>query len=1399
MITAGLSRTLAGLAAVFALLTAKPALALQIDYVDIQPSTIVKIGDVITITATLINDTSRLGSYDAILCAEPEPTCDQPSACGHWGQYSMFPDISGVVAYPTPTETMGAFNASYGVKVSTQWKFTATRTGTVSFGVVASQPGYSIAEGCSDPTGCGYAGYAYWTYDPSTCGLGPITVESDLKASSEIHCISPGGRPAGSAFPGDDFVVVLSLKNEGKADVTVDYAVCTKVVGDLAAFTPTGTPSFPQTITQNNSAYFTWAYHVNAGAPAPASLSFRTDANRILADTNTLNIVVPPVDMTVTMYVDPDGAGPATPDFYGDGYYMAQDEIMVVATLVNTSVDYDLDVDPVIVSSDWDLDGKPDYRPIGIRDPAPGVVSLNKITSRKFTWKYEVERGSMLYGWCRDTETDPGWFHRYLVSARGIQANVLQNVRKEIASIAIESPRVVQMGKPFSVTVWVTSLADRPVVLDPSATPYLTAGAGTVIAVTGGPSWTGTRYFDSGERLPYVFDCSPVSVDNQSLNAGITYDMFFLSGTSCLTAAAPVNVAVIAPSPFTAVMVPNTTDVNSGRWYQLNLTVTNNSGCDSTLTNPAPAQLAIAPYLAYSSEITGPFSKDFLWPPNTIPDGQSRTFCWSVTTWGCGDADWTGTGTGDWAGACTPAAFIMPFTSSSVRIRQESGLNPSSLTVALSRSQTLITRNYDVVLTVVPSGQNDIKDFDVKLALHRESGAVVTPIAIPSIPAVLPGCGRCVTDICPDKSRSFTWTFRADDKGTGLGNVWYTFSVTGTDKYSSEPVAGQPWVVNSAKMKILKPSTLSAAATVTRCNPCSPVVDGCGLDVEFDVFVDGDTPIAGTYTLSAEPVPVSGGGAALAVAPVLDGKALMPGKAEFQWLYTPEATGGIKFTMSIVGTEADLGGMVYATATTPLYVVTPPALVASGSVYRGAATGNISITTAPGQSFKVIMKVENQGDVAVDGVALTTTATGSAACAGSMPVALPVTGTYYAEVNLTAGSLRGSKTGVFIWDLVPGPDPDGVGIMAFSMTLAGYPHDDTKNPMSISAQSMCVTILPPPVEARAISTAPASVDRGTYFDVVIELANLRGLPVVVTPTTQMLSFPQPGFAGLAPPPPAPVTLAAGATTRVSARARAAETAALGTAYVGLAVAPFTAVDNAPSAKGVSVPVNVTGAPVAFTVTAPIRARLMPMSRSDVVRGAEFDVTVELANGNAAMTASPVFPILSFSNVGISNLNPPPPGIETLAAGESKRVTTRAHVLGSAALGPTVVSLTATPFTAVYTGGTAVVPVTPDPGTLTVNVIPAETIVTFGENPYHVLRGRLPVHYVLPEGGKATIKVYSITGELVRTILESERPVEERIEYWDGKNEAGQTVAAGLYLVRFESRKLKTTRKLAVIK
>ena len=1509
MITAGLSRSVAGLAAVFALITAKPALALKVDYVDIQPSTNVKIGDEITITATLINDTGQLGSWDGILCAEPEPTCNQPSACGHWGQYSMFPDMPGIVAYPVPTETQSSFDAVINGQVSTQWKFTATRTGTVSFGVMAAQPAWWIYEGCSDPASCGATGLPW---DGSTCGLGPVTITSDLNASAEIHCISPGGRPPVTAFPGDDFVVVLSLTNGGTTDAKVEYAACAKVVGDPAAFTLIGSPTFPVTITPTNSACFIWTYHVNANASVPSSLSFRTDANRILADTNTLDIIVTPAGITVTMFMDPDGPGGVSPAPFGDGYHMAQDEITVYATLTNQSPDYDFDIDPTIITiAEY---GMPGYTQIGSRDPAPGPVSLNKFTSREFTWKYGIDRSQRRYGYCED----PGEFQRYKVMARGAEGTVYQNVRKDIAEVSLECPVVVQTGRNFSVTVWVTSLSDRTITLDPSGTVFLDAGTGK-IAITSGPSWIGARKFNPGETLGYVYGCSPVAPSppaNQMVNGGIRYDMVYGTDTTCISAA-PVNVAIIPPSPFTATFTPNVADVNSGHWYQLKLTVTNDSKCDSVLASvPAFDELNPSPFYAFSNEVSGPFLTDCT-PPCTLAAGTSTLFFWSVTTTGCGDANWTGTGTGDDT-ACGGAGFIFPFTSDKIRIRQPARLTAGSLSVSLPKSQVVLTRNFDVVLTVVPAGENDIKDFEVKPEWHGASGASVGLVTAAVIPGILPGCGRCVTDVCPDKSRSFTWTFSATGVGTGLGQVWFTFTINGTDSSTSDPVG--PVVAQSqpSQFRILKPSILSAAAVITHlCDSCGPPVDGCGLRVELTVGVDGDTSIAWPYALSAEPVSVSGGAAILAKAPVLDGTPLPPGKAEFDWYYAPDAAGSISFTMSIVGTESELGGPVFATATTAPYTLTPPSLVASASVYKGATTGDITVTTAPGQSFKVIMKIENQGDVPVDSVTATTTATGSASCVGSLPVALPVTGTFYAESNLPGGQLKGCKAGVLAWTFVPAPDPDGVGIMAFSVTLTGIAHD-AKNPMSISAHSMCVTIIPPPVEARLLSTSVPVVMRGGEFEVTVQLTNQRLNPVTVAPTPPVLSFSNPELRNIAPSW-ATVSMLGGATTTVIVKARVLETAALGQSTVSLSGLPFAATD--PISPGVVAPVVATGSPLTvlvatpvqasivsvssttvyrgeeisaiielvnasatpltvtpasqvlafsrggltgltpvgsgqqtiapggtvrvtarirvevnadlgparieladspFTVTyqggtspisaervggpvditiaSPIRARLVAPAQPNVVRGTEFDMSIDLVNGAAAMTAMPSFPILSFTNPGITGLNPPPPGIETLAAGATKRVTTRAHVQGSAALGPAVVSLTATPFTAVYSGGgTAAVPVTPEPDILTINVIPAETGLSFGENPYHVLQGCLPVHYVLPEGGKISIKVYSITGEMVRTILDTERPVEERVECWDGRNDGGQMVAAGLYLVRFETRKLKATRKLAVIK
>jgi len=98
-----------------------------------------------------------------------------------------------------------------------------------------------------------------------------------------------------------------------------------------------------------------------------------------------------------------------------------------------------------------------------------------------------------------------------------------------------------------------------------------------------------------------------------------------------------------------------------------------------------------------------------------------------------------------------------------------------------------------------------------------------------------------------------------------------------------------------------------------------------------------------------------------------------------------------------------------------------------------------------------------------------------------------------------------------------------------------------------------------------------------------------------------------------------------------------------------------------------------------------------------------------------------------------------------------------------------------------------------------NIIPSESSMTISENPYRPLAGPLAINYRLPEGGKVGVKVYTITGELARNVFEGEQAPGEYTLLWDGRNGSRQVIASGIYFLRFESRGLKTTKKLAVLK
>ena len=74
-----------------------------------------------------------------------------------------------------------------------------------------------------------------------------------------------------------------------------------------------------------------------------------------------------------------------------------------------------------------------------------------------------------------------------------------------------------------------------------------------------------------------------------------------------------------------------------------------------------------------------------------------------------------------------------------------------------------------------------------------------------------------------------------------------------------------------------------------------------------------------------------------------------------------------------------------------------------------------------------------------------------------------------------------------------------------------------------------------------------------------------------------------------------------------------------------------------------------------------------------------------------------------------------------------------------------------------------------------------------------------INYQLPEAGQVQLKIYNVAGQLVRTLVDAEQTVGRHAAVWNGTDERGRAVAAGLYYYRLESDGMKLVRSLQYIK
>ena len=99
-------------------------------------------------------------------------------------------------------------------------------------------------------------------------------------------------------------------------------------------------------------------------------------------------------------------------------------------------------------------------------------------------------------------------------------------------------------------------------------------------------------------------------------------------------------------------------------------------------------------------------------------------------------------------------------------------------------------------------------------------------------------------------------------------------------------------------------------------------------------------------------------------------------------------------------------------------------------------------------------------------------------------------------------------------------------------------------------------------------------------------------------------------------------------------------------------------------------------------------------------------------------------------------------------------------------------------------------------------IPGSLFVDFmglrSENPMRT--GEARIAFGLTKTEKVDVKVYDVTGRLVKTVANRVFPGgQEHIVTWDGTNEQGQPVARGVYFYQLRSPSFVSEKKLTVLK
>ena len=72
-------------------------------------------------------------------------------------------------------------------------------------------------------------------------------------------------------------------------------------------------------------------------------------------------------------------------------------------------------------------------------------------------------------------------------------------------------------------------------------------------------------------------------------------------------------------------------------------------------------------------------------------------------------------------------------------------------------------------------------------------------------------------------------------------------------------------------------------------------------------------------------------------------------------------------------------------------------------------------------------------------------------------------------------------------------------------------------------------------------------------------------------------------------------------------------------------------------------------------------------------------------------------------------------------------------------------------------------------------------------------------YTLSEPNQVSLNVYSMLGQLVKTIVNEQQAEGQYEATWDGRNETGSTVSSGIYIYRMTAGSFVETKRMLFLK